>query len=398
MLPSNRVTQVLGSLSVACGILAGQTQLSVTTSPPALEINQTSRLLISLTNINPAGNAQVLKGDVLRIYLALGNGSVQSVDPNLLLGGQVFQTGDWVVDQSAGTNPVTLVYQGANQLWPALESVAVSLQIQPPGSVSVGEIVLRVPTDGRYGAQEWQVSTINLVTADLLAPSASAISALTNVTAVVGPQGPAGPAGPAGPQGVPGPEGPQGAQGSTGPPGSQGPQGPAGPAGPQGPAGPVGPAGPAGPIGATGATGPAGPKGPQGDAGLIGPQGPAGLTGPSGPVNIYWTKNSAAIALQGDTATPVPLVTLSLPQGGYWVLAHVMILSGGATVENAQCDLGGSARAGASIASHWAAIIPLQTTASGGTLTLECSIDGKATVLAGSAWMTAVEGTNIVRQ
>src|SRR5579885_3241567 len=122
MLPSNRVTQVLGSLSVACGILAGQTQLSVTTSPPALEINQTSRLLISLTNINPAGNAQVLKGDVLRIYLALGNGSVQSVDPNLLLGGQVFQTGDWVVDQSAGTNPVTLVYQGANQLWPALES------------------------------------------------------------------------------------------------------------------------------------------------------------------------------------------------------------------------------------------------------------------------------------
>ncbi|HEY7392136.1 MAG TPA: hypothetical protein VH640_26695 [Bryobacteraceae bacterium] len=376
----------------------------MTTSPSSIETNQTSRLLISLTNINPAGNAQVLQGDVLRIYLALGNGAVQSVDPNLILGGTVFQTGDWVVDQSAGINPVTLVYQGPNQLWPALESVAVSLQIQPPASVSVGEIVLRVPTDGRYGAQEWLVSTINLVTADLLAPSASAISSLTNVTAVVGPQGPAGPAGPAGPQGVPGTEGPQGAQGSVGPPGPQGPQGPAGTAGPQGAAGAVGPVGPTGPTGAAGATGLAGPKGPPGDPGLAGPTGsvgPIGPQGPAGPVNIYWTKNSGQIALAGDPEklpSPASLITLSLPEGGYWVLAHVMILNGGATAENAQCDLGGSGVAGATIAPHWAATIPLQTTVSGGTLTLECSINGAATVLAGSAWMTAVEGTNIVKQ
>jgi hypothetical protein len=412
MLLSNRVTQILGTLSLACGILAAQTQLAVTISPPAIEVNQTSQLLISLTNINPAGNAQVLKGDVLRIYLALGDGAVQSVSPNLVVSGSVFQTSDWTVDSSS-TNPVTLVYQGVNQLWPALEGVAVSLTIQPPSSISIGEIVLRMPTDGRYGEQEWQVSTVNLVSADLLAPSASALSSLTNVTAVVGPAGPVGPTGPAGPQGPSGSPGPQGAQGAVGPQGSQGPAGPPGTVGPAGSAGltgatgPIGPLGPAGPQGIPGSIGPAGLKGSQGEAGPagppgavgpVGPQGPAGVMGLAGPVNIYWTKNSEQIALTGDAATPAALVTLSLPQGGYWVLSHVMILNGSTTAENAQCDLGGSGMAGATIAAHWAATIPLQTTVSGGTLSLECSIDGTATVLAGSAWMTAVEGTNIVKQ
>jgi hypothetical protein len=215
---SNRVL-LLGVAT--CGCLAAQIQLSVTTSPSSLQINDSGLLLISVTNTNPGGNTPVHHGDVLRFYFAMGDTTVVSADGNPVLGGRGFRDGDWTVDASAGTNPITLVYQGADQVWPALESVAVSLQIRPPTYSTVGVIVLRIPTDGRYTGLEWQTTPINIVSSGLLPRGET------------GPAGPRGPAGAQGPAGLQGSAGFNGGTGSPGQPGATGPQGPPGPAGPQ---------------------------------------------------------------------------------------------------------------------------------------------------------------------
>src|SRR5438477_3284778 len=96
---------LMGGLFCAC--LPAQIQLAVTLSPPSLQVNESGRLLISLTNANAGADTPVRSGDVLRLYLALGDATIRSVD--LTLGGRTFRDGDWVVDNSAGTNPVTLV-------------------------------------------------------------------------------------------------------------------------------------------------------------------------------------------------------------------------------------------------------------------------------------------------
>jgi hypothetical protein len=105
-------------------------------------------------------------------------------------------------------------------------------------------IVLRVPTDGRYAGQEWQINPINIVSSGLL-PRGD--------TGAVGPAGARGPAGPSGATGPQGPAGPQGLQGYNGSPGQAGAVGPAGAQGPLGPPGTQGPVGPAGPQGTPGA-------------------------------------------------------------------------------------------------------------------------------------------------
>jgi hypothetical protein len=235
---------------VSCGCLAAQIQLAVATSPSSLQINESARLLISLTNTNPLANTTVHDGDLLRFYFALGDATVLSADTKLVLGGRGFRDGDWAVDTSAGTNPITLVYHGVDQVWPALEGVAVSLQARPPSYSTVGVIVLRVPTDGRYGGQEWQINVLNIVSSGLLPRGET------------GGVGPAGARGPAGPSGATGPQGPAGSDGQAGAPGA---------------IGPTGPPGAAGPVGVTGA------KGSTGPAGATGPAGLAGATGPAGP-------------------------------------------------------------------------------------------------------------------
>ena len=165
---------------------------------------------------NLPANTPVQHGDVIRFYLALGDASILSVDGTPVVGGRAFHDGDWTVDTSEGLYPLTLVYQGNDQVWPALESVAVSLNIRPPSYTTVGLAVLRIPTDGRYAGEEWQITPINIVPADLL---------------------PRGETGPTGPQGQPGPVGPQGQMGLQGPTGPRGPMGYAGPQGPQGTSG-----------------------------------------------------------------------------------------------------------------------------------------------------------------
>jgi len=151
--------------ALCCACLNAQIQLGVVTSPSSLQIDASSGLVISLTNTNPYANTPVRQGDVLRLYLALADASISSVSPNLILGGSAFKSGDWAVDTSAGLDPVTLVYQGADQVWLALASVTVSLQISPPSYSAVGLVVLRIPTDGRYAGNEWQINPINVVAA-----------------------------------------------------------------------------------------------------------------------------------------------------------------------------------------------------------------------------------------
>jgi len=262
---------------LGCGTLTAQIQLAVTPSPVSLQINQSRRLLLSLTNINPAANTPVLHGDTLRFYLALGDSSVTLIDDSLVLSGKVFHQGDWAVDASAGPQPVTLVYQGPDQVWPALESVAVSVEISPPTYTTVGAMVLRIPVDGRYTGLEWQLNAINIVGTDLLPRGDPGPTGLAGIAGAIGPEGPAGPVGPVG---AVGPAGPPGATGSEGP---QGPSGPTGAIGPIGPAGAVGAIGPVGPAGALGAIGPVGPAGPAGAIGPVGPAGPTGAIGPVGP-------------------------------------------------------------------------------------------------------------------
>ena len=267
-------------ISVAIsGCLAAQIQLSVTTSPSSLQIDESRRLLITLTNTNPGASTPVQRGDVLRLYLGLGDATVVSVDAAMVFGGRGFQQTDWAVDTSAGPNPVTLVYQGTNQVWPALESVGVSLQIRPPTYTAGGVIVLRIPTDGRYAGQEWQITPINLVTADLM------------------------------PQGEKGATGDRGPVGPTGATGAQGPQGPRGPQGDQGPGGAPGSPGALGPVGASG---PQGPQGIPGALAFYGDGSDGALTISS---NADWTVNPPSGMLQFSSFTITQTGSLTVPSG-----------------------------------------------------------------------------------
>ncbi len=208
--------------AVSCSCLAAQIKLSLTTSPSSLQVNESGRVLITLTNTNAGVDTAVHPGDALRLYLGLGDADVQPVDETVVTGGIAFRDGDWVIDQSEGMNPVTLVYRGEEQTWPAMESVSVSVHVRPPTRMTSGAIVLRVPSDGRYAGAEWQVNPIHIVTADLRPRGEK------------GETGDSGPAGPQGPQGVRGPQGPQGAPGLQGAQGAPGPQGPQGPQGREG--------------------------------------------------------------------------------------------------------------------------------------------------------------------
>jgi Collagen triple helix repeat (20 copies) len=260
------------------GCLAAQIQLSVTTSPPSLQINESSRLLISVTNTNPGANTPVQRGDVLRFYLGLGDAGIVSADGHPVLGGRGFRDGDWAVDAST-TNPVTLIYQGIEKVWPALESVAVSLQIRPPSYTTVGVIVLRIPTDGRYGGQEWQTSPLNIVSAGLL------------------PRGDTGPAG------------------STGPAGPTGPQGPTGPSGPMGIQGPMGYPGGSGPVGANGVQGPTGPVGPQGTPGALAFYGDGSDGALTISSSVDWNSTPPGGMLQFSSFTITSAGSLTVPSG-----------------------------------------------------------------------------------
>jgi hypothetical protein len=310
-IPVERIEASLNTFSVGlnrlflisvlgCGSLAAQIQLSVTTSPASLQINESSRLLISLTNARPS---VVRHGDVLRLYLDLGDATVVSVDGNVVLTGGFFRTGDWVVDSSVGTYPIALLYQGADQVWPALQSVSVSLRIQPPTYTTVGSIVLRIPADGRYAGAEWQINTINIVAAGFL------------------PRGDTGPAGPTGPPGAPGP---QGATGAVGPQGLTGAQGAVGP---QGQPGAPGATGPQGTQGLQGPGGPQGPQGPSGAAGLPGPPGSPGAQGPQG--------TPGALAAYGDGSDGALIISSNVdwninPPSGMLQFSSVTITSTGA--------------------------------------------------------------------
>uniref|UniRef100_Q025H2 Collagen triple helix repeat n=1 Tax=Solibacter usitatus (strain Ellin6076) TaxID=234267 RepID=Q025H2_SOLUE len=275
-------SRILIVCPLTCGCLAAQIQLALNPSPSSLQINQSSGLLISLTNTNAESNALVQHGDVLRFYLALGDGGVLSVGGNPIVGGRAFHDGDWTVDTSAGLNPVALVYQGPNRVWTALESVAVPLNIRPPTSTTVGVIVLRIPMDGRYAGQEWQTNPINIVGAGLL------------------PRGDTGPAG------------------ATGAAGPTGPQGPIGPYGAMGIQGPMGSPGGTGPVGANGATGPMGPMGPAGPQGLSGAMVFYG-DGSEGALSIStavdWNVTPPAGMLQFSSFTITPTGSLTIPSG-----------------------------------------------------------------------------------
>jgi hypothetical protein len=268
-----------------CACLTAQIRLSVATSPASLEINESSRLLVTLTNINPESSAAVRRGDVLRLYLSLGDAEITSVDRTLTLTGRVFRERDWAIDISAGVNPVTLVYQGDDQVWPVLESVGVSVQIRAASRAAAGDVVLRIPVDERYAGLEWQVNPINIVTADLMPR---------------GEKGPAGERGPAGPIGAQGPAGPQG------PPGPRGAQGPIGPAGPQGPEGNAGWPGSQGPPG------PAGPSGAPGSLAFYGDGADGALTISTA---TDWTVNPPSGMLRFSSFTITPAGSLKVPSG-----------------------------------------------------------------------------------
>src|SRR5262249_20718508 len=160
----------------------------------------------SLINANASGDTTVRHGDILQLYFSLGDAAVSSVD-NPTVGGIAFRKGDWIIDSSGGKNPVILVYQGPDQVWPSLECESVSLRIVPARFPVGGDIVLKIAADGRFAGREWQVNAINVVSAGFL-PRDEA--------------GPPGPQGPPGPMGVPGPQGPIG---PAGPQGLQGPRG-----------------------------------------------------------------------------------------------------------------------------------------------------------------------------
>ena len=88
-----RVTRICRMLCVGllgCWGLQGQIQLAMNLSPPSLQIGQSRQLLVSLTNQNPAGDTAVRRGDLLRLYFALGDAAVMGVEGDVVLAGVAF--------------------------------------------------------------------------------------------------------------------------------------------------------------------------------------------------------------------------------------------------------------------------------------------------------------------
>jgi len=261
-------TKFLLAAAAACGLLQAQIQLSVTATPASLQIGESKRLLISLTNTNASSaDTVVRRGDTFQFYLALGDADVTSIDEKLVLTGKTFRDGDWTVDTSKGTNPIVLVYRGVDQTWPVLESVSVAMQIRPPSYTAVGVVVSHMPVDERYAGKEWVVTPVNIVSAGLL------------------------------PRGETGPQGSPGLQGPTGPPGVAGPRGLTGETGPQGSEGPVGPPGPQGPSGALAFYG-------DGSDGAL-----------TIAANVDWTVNPPSGMLRFSSFTITPTGSLKVPSG-----------------------------------------------------------------------------------
>lgn len=104
--------------------------------------------------------------------------------------------------------------------------------------------------------------------------------------------------------------------------GAQGPQGPAGFPGAPGASGPAGAAGPAGPAGTPGT------PGKPGVDGLPGPPGQPGAPGPPGPTNLFQSPCSGpgCFSQLVDNAATIVAAT-NLPQGSYWILGTVNILT-----------------------------------------------------------------------
>jgi hypothetical protein len=143
-------------------------QISVVALPFLLQANQSERLLVSLANVALSESTPVRNGDVLELHFSLGNGEITAVEEKLVLTSRVFRDGDWIVDTSKGLNPVRLVYQGTDQVWPTSDMASISLHIRPPTYGTVGIVALHVPADGRFGGQEWQITPISIVDSLLL--------------------------------------------------------------------------------------------------------------------------------------------------------------------------------------------------------------------------------------
>lgn len=266
--------------------------LRILVSPHTLQVGKTSEIVLTISGFTAGPGAPLRTGDVFEIYMDFRGGVLRTTPTVHLQGpGLINQLLTAEIDSNG---ILRLVYSGPGTTWSVTDSVQLILKLTSPVEIGTSIIVLRSPSDGRFGT-EWKVLPVTVV---------SAVSEA--LAGLIGPQGPAGTDGAIGPQGPAGPQGPQGRTGAEGPRGESGSSGPAGstgPAGATGPAGPAGPTGAAGPAGAAGAIGPVGPiglTGPQGLQGAVGPIGPIGLTGPQG--------------LQGAVG-PIGPIGLTGPQG-----------------------------------------------------------------------------------
>jgi hypothetical protein len=136
---------------------------SVIASPSSLQVNRSERLVISVMNIGVPLSARLRYGDALELYFSLTGGEIVAPDGQPILMSSVFRDGDWAVDTSNGLNPIRLVYKGVDQLWPSSDSISVPLQIRPPTHGPLGLVALHVPTDGRFGKLEWQITPIEIL-------------------------------------------------------------------------------------------------------------------------------------------------------------------------------------------------------------------------------------------
>ncbi len=260
-------------------------------APNAIQIGQTSGVLLTCANANAASTEQIRPGDVFTFQFDLGDGKITKLGPQVFINSTVLAAGDFTVGFGADSVTVIVAYTGTAMIFPPGDSFSLELFVASPTTVRGGKVVFQTPASAAYNI-----------------PSA-AFTTFSSTDFALAPPGPAGPPGPQGP--LP-PLIPQGPAGETGPPGPAGPQGPkgdrgsAGPTGDTGPAGSVGGVGVAGPIGPLGFTGPIGPIGPggaTGATGATGPAGPQGLVGPAGPAgpNILAPGSAGAPSLRFTT-------------------------------------------------------------------------------------------------
>ena len=143
--------------------------LTILVAPQQLPVNKASQsLALTLTNVNVQSELSLQTGDRLALYLNLGDGDVRNLNDRVAVSGVGFSDGDWAASIGSFPSEIFLTFTGQDKRWSAGASVSLRLTVRTPSREMAGLVVLRVPSGGRFGGNEWILTPFNAVEDSLL--------------------------------------------------------------------------------------------------------------------------------------------------------------------------------------------------------------------------------------